>query len=124
MDYRTYRGDLDCLTEEERYELELSFSESDEWYDEYPFENRSEEIAWSEYMIEQAKFTYEAVSFYKKYLEYRGEKKPSLELLSIFKYNRCHIRGFYGDNLSRKVCLGSVFYLCLGNFLHFTIDAL
>ena len=87
MDYMTCRGNLDCLTEEERYELELSFAESDEWYDEYPDENSPEEIAWSEYMIDQAKFTYEAVSFYKRYLEYRGEKKPSPELLSIFKYN-------------------------------------
>ena len=86
-------GDWNNLTDEERYELELKFAESYEWnvahglYDDYPDENSPEEIAWVEYKIDEARFTYEATTFYRKYLEYKGDKKPSHELLSIFKYN-------------------------------------
>ena len=86
-------GDWNDLTAEERYELELQFQEGYEWdkahgwYDDYPDENSPEEQAWSEYEIEEEQFKCEAVAFYKKYLEFKGDKKPSPELLSIFKYN-------------------------------------
>lgn len=93
------------LTEEERYELELKFAESYEWaeahglYDVYPDENSPEEMAWTEYVIEQEKFKWEAVSFYKKYLEYHGEKKPSVVLREIF-YNNDKLLNFFLNRIS------------------------
>lgn len=86
--------DWNDLTDEERYELAIQMEEAYEWedargmhderIDEYEF---APDETWTEYLIEQEMFKLEAVSFYKKYLEYKGEKKPSPTLLSIFKYN-------------------------------------
>lgn len=98
-------GDWNDLTEEERYELELSFQRSDEEderqrqreEDAY-YLDPEEEQEWTQYYIEQELFKLEAVEFYKKYLGYKGEKRPSPRLTSMFKnaeilnafLNRCH----------------------------------
>ena len=81
-------GDWYSLTEEERYELYQKFEDTDKWRDEdFLDPNDPEEIAWHEYLLEQAQFMADAMYYYKKYLDYKGEKKPSPELLCIFKYN-------------------------------------
>lgn len=91
--FNSFIGDRDDLTEEQRQELERGFAEIYEWekahgwYDEHPDENSPDEKAWYDYQVERARFADEAERFYRKYLEYKGEKNPSIELLSIFKYN-------------------------------------
>ena len=81
-------GDWNSLTEEEQYELYQKFENADKWlYEDNLDPIDPDEIAWHKYLLEEAKFTAEAKYYYKKYLDYKGEKKPSPELLSIFKYN-------------------------------------
>ena len=81
-------GDWNSLTEEEQYELYQKFENADKWlYEDNLDPIDPDEIAWHKYLLEEAKFMAEAEYYYKKYLDYKGEKKPSPELLSIFKYN-------------------------------------
>ena len=89
-------GDRNNLTDEERIELEQMIAESDKWnevhgvYDDYPEEDR----AWTEYLIEEAKFTYEAVKFYRTYLKSLSEFSVSDNLRRIFHYNN-ELLGFF-----------------------------
>ena len=81
-------GDWYSLTEEEQYELYHKFEHADEWlYEDYPDPNSPDGIALHKYYVEQAQFMADAMYYYKKYLDYKGEKKPSPGLLCIFKYN-------------------------------------
>lgn len=81
-------GDWYSLTEEEIYDLYQKFEETDKWRDEdFLDPNDPEEIAWHEYLLEEAKFMADAEYYYMKHIEFKGDKKPSPELLSIFKYN-------------------------------------
>ena len=113
-EYKSMAGDWNELTDKERYELELSFAEGYQWeeahgwYD-YVDDNSPKEKAWDEYKKEEAKFIDEAVSFYREYLEYKGDKKPSKDLLSIFRNNTKlltyflnRIKGLKGNEITRE----------------------
>ena len=81
-------GDWYSLTEEERYELYQKFEETDEWScEDYLDPNDPDEIAWHEYQMGKAKFMADAEYYYMKHIDFKGDKKPSPELLSIFKHN-------------------------------------
>lgn len=81
-------GDWYSLTKEEIYDLYQKFEETDDWCDEdFLDPNDPDEIAWHEYFLEKAKFMADAEYYYMKHINFKEDKKPSPELLSIFKYN-------------------------------------
>ena len=91
-EYKSIVGDWNKLTDNERYELALSFAEGyqwDEthgWYD-YIDENSREEKAWDEYKREEAKFMTEALNYYNTHIKCLSEFRISEMIRMIFHYN-------------------------------------
>ena len=105
--------DWNDLTDEERYELEIKMAEAYEWEEtcglhdecvnEYEF---APDGIWTEHLIEQEKLKWEAVSFYKNYLECHGEKKPSVVLRGIF-YNNDKLLNFFLNRINEEMKEGT-----------------
>lgn len=85
-------GNWNELTDEERYELELSFAkvyeweEKNGWYDNID-ENSPEEKVRNEYLTEQAKLIAEAQAYYNAHIKCLSEFKISDTIRKIFHYN-------------------------------------